>query len=86
MIEQIAKDLFSGDWFPKEFFTKDLVGAQRSIRLHLVVGLAVVLVLKDGRMQTFGPKEAVLAQVLQRAAPPVPTPIKIVADAGAAKS
>lgn len=42
--------------------------------------------LKDGRMQTFGPKETVLAQVLQRAAPPVPTPIKIVADAGAAKS
>ncbi|GKT28022.1 HlyD family type I secretion membrane fusion protein, partial [Aduncisulcus paluster] len=36
-------------------------------------------------MQTFGPKETVLAQVLQRAAPPVPTPIKIVADAGAAK-
>jgi len=45
-----------------------------------------LLVLKDGRMQTFGPKETVLAQVLQRVAPPVPTPIKIVADAGATKS
>jgi ATP-binding cassette subfamily C protein len=41
------------------------------------------LVLKDGRMQTFGPKETVLAQVLQRVAQPAPTPIKIVADAGA---
>jgi ATP-binding cassette subfamily C protein len=38
-------------------------------------------VLKDGRMQAFGPKETVLGQVLQRVAPP--TPIKIVSDAGA---
>ena len=43
MIEQIVKD-----WFPKELFAKDLVGAQRSIRLHMVVGLAVVLVLTFG--------------------------------------
>jgi len=42
-------------------------------------------VLKDGRLQAFGPKETVLAQVLQ---PRVagPTPIKIVAEAGVAKS
>jgi ATP-binding cassette subfamily C protein len=40
-----------------------------------------ILVLKDGRLQAFGPKEQVLAQVLQ---PRVagPTPIKIVSDAG----
>ncbi|MCS3445583.1 MULTISPECIES: type I secretion system permease/ATPase [Bradyrhizobium] len=60
-----------------------IVVAHRPIGIE---GVDHLLVLKDGRMQTFGPKEAVLAQVLQRAAPPVPTPIKIVADAGAAKS
>ena len=50
-----------------------------------IVGVDQILVLKDGRMQAFGPKETVLAQVLQ---PRVagPAPIKIVSDAGAAKS
>ncbi len=60
-----------------------VVVAHRPIGIE---GVDQLLVLKDGRMQTFGPKETVLAQVLQRVAPPVPTPIKIVADAGAAKS
>jgi len=42
-----------------------------------------VLVLKDSRAQAFGPKDAVLGQVLQRA----PTPaIKIVSDKGGAQS
>jgi ATP-binding cassette subfamily C protein len=44
----------------------------------------MLLVLKDGRMQAFGPKETVLGQVLQRV--PAPAPIKIVSEAGAAKS
>ena len=50
-----------------------------------IEGVDQVLVLKDGRMQAFGPKETVLAQVLR---PRVagPTPIKIVTDAGVAKS
>jgi len=50
-----------------------------------IEGVDQILVLKDGRMQAFGPKETVLAQVLQ---PRVagPTPIKIVSEAGAAKS
>jgi ATP-binding cassette subfamily C protein len=50
-----------------------------------IEGVDQVLVLRDGRMQAFGPKEQVLAQVL---APRVaaPTPIKIVSDAGVAKS
>lgn len=43
-----------------------------------------VLVMKEGRIQAFGPKDAVLGQVLQR--PAGPPPIKIVADAGGAKS
>jgi ATP-binding cassette subfamily C protein len=49
-----------------------------------IEGLDQLLVLKDGRMQAFGPKETVLGQVLQRVAPP--TPIKIVSEGGVSKS
>jgi ATP-binding cassette, subfamily C, type I secretion system permease/ATPase len=60
-------------------------GAIVVVVAHRPIGIEAVdqvLVLKDGRMQAFGPKEQVLAQVLQ---PRVagPTPIKIVSDAGA---
>jgi ATP-binding cassette subfamily C protein len=63
-------------------------GAIVVVVAHRPVGIEAVdqiLVLRDGRMQAFGPKETVLAQVLQ---PRVagPTPIKIVPDAGVAKS
>jgi PrtD family type I secretion system ABC transporter len=58
-----------------------VVVAHRPIGIE---GVDQLLVLKDGRMQAFGPKETVLAQVLQRVGPP--TPIKIVADAGVSKS
>jgi len=58
-------------------------GAIVVVVAHRPIGIEAVdqvLVLKDGRMQAFGPKE----QVLQpRVAPP---PIKIVAEAGAHKS
>jgi PrtD family type I secretion system ABC transporter len=54
---------------------------------HRPIGIEAVdqlLVLRDGRMQAFGPKETVLAQVLQpRVASP--TPIKIVSEGGVAK-
>jgi PrtD family type I secretion system ABC transporter len=62
-------------------------GAIVVVVAHRPIGIEAVdmlLVLKDGRMQTFGPKEQVLGQVLQRVAPP--TPIKIVSEAGVAKS
>lgn len=54
---------------------------------HRPVGIEsvdLVLVLKDGRVQAFGPKDSVLGQVLQRplAAPPA---IKIVSDKGGAQ-
>ena len=50
-----------------------------------IEGVDQILVLKDGRMQAFGPKEAVLGQVLQpRVA--ASAPIKIVSDSGAARS
>jgi ABC-type protease/lipase transport system fused ATPase/permease subunit len=58
-------------------------GAIVIVVAHRPIGIEAVdqlLVLKDGRMQAFGPKETVLGQVLQRVAPP---PIKIVSDAGA---
>jgi len=55
-----------------------IVVAHRPIAIE---GVDMLLVLKDGKMQAFGPKETVLGQVLQRAAPP--PPIKIVSEAGA---
>src|SRR6266446_4650618 len=62
-------------------------GAIVVVVAHRPIGIEAVdqlLVLKDGRMQAFGPKEQVLGQVLQRVAPP--SPIKIVSDSGAGKS
>jgi PrtD family type I secretion system ABC transporter len=62
-------------------------GAIVVVVAHRPIGIEAVdllLVLKDGRMQAFGPKETVLGQVLQRVAPP--SPIKIVSEAGVAKS
>lgn len=63
-------------------------GAIVVVVAHRPIGIEAVdqvLVMKDGRMQAFGPKEQVLAQVLQQRAG-APTPIKIVADGGVAKS
>ena len=63
-------------------------GAIVIVVAHRPIGIEAVdmlLVLKDGRQQAFGPKEQVLGQVLQRVAPP-PSPIKIVSEAGVAKS
>jgi ATP-binding cassette subfamily C protein len=63
-------------------------GAIVVVVAHRPIGIEAVdmlLVLKDGRMQAFGPKEQVLGQVLQRVAAP-PAPIKIVSEAGVAKS
>lgn len=59
-------------------------GAIVVVVAHRPVGIEavdLVLMMRDGRAQAFGPKETVLAQVLQRPAPP----IKIVKDGGAAK-
>jgi ATP-binding cassette, subfamily C, type I secretion system permease/ATPase len=63
-------------------------GAIVVVVAHRPIGIEAVdqlLVLRDGRMQAFGSKESVLGQVLQpRVA--APAPIKIVSDAGVAKS
>ena len=55
---------------------------------HRPIGIEsvdLVLVMKDGRVQAFGPKDAVLGHVLQRPATPGPA-IKIVSDKGGAQS
>jgi PrtD family type I secretion system ABC transporter len=63
-------------------------GAIVVVVAHRPIGIEAVdqlLVLRDGRMQAFGSKDSVLGQVLQpRVA--APAPIKIVSDAGVAKS
>ncbi|WP_448956391.1 type I secretion system permease/ATPase [Labrys neptuniae] len=46
-----------------------------------IEGVDLLLVMKDGRAQTFGPKETILGQILR----PPPGPIKIAADGGVAK-
>jgi ATP-binding cassette subfamily C protein PrsD len=60
-------------------------GAIVVVVAHRPIGIEAVdqlLVLRDGRMQAFGPKETVLSQVLQpRVASP--SPIKIVSEKGA---
>jgi ATP-binding cassette subfamily C protein len=60
-----------------------IVVAHRPIGIE---GVDMLLVLNDGRMQAFGPKETVLGQVLQRVNPPPAHPIKIVTEGGVAKS
>ncbi|MES2749749.1 MAG: type I secretion system permease/ATPase [Pseudomonadota bacterium] len=59
-----------------------IVVAHRPIGIESV---DFILVLKDGRAQAFGPKDAVLGQVLQRPAAATPA-IKIVSDKGGAQS
>jgi PrtD family type I secretion system ABC transporter len=63
-------------------------GAIVVVVAHRPIGIEAVdqlLVLKEGRMQAFGPKETVLGQVMQpRVA--APSPIKIVSEGGVAKS
>lgn len=58
-----------------------LVVAHRPVGIE---GVDLLLVMKEGRVQAFGPKDTVLNQVLQRGSPHAP-PIKIVSDAGVAK-
>jgi PrtD family type I secretion system ABC transporter len=58
-----------------------VVVAHRPVAIE---GVDLLLMMKEGRVQAFGPKDAVLGQVLQRAGPHTP-PIKIVSDAGTAR-
>jgi ATP-binding cassette subfamily C protein len=53
-------------------------------RPSAIAGVDLVLVMRDGRQQIFGPKDEVLAKVLQR--PALPHPLKVVPEAGSASS
>ena len=51
-------------------------------RPSAIAGVDQILVMKEGRVQAFGPKDEVLAKVLQR--PAVPQPLKVAPESGSA--
>jgi len=51
-------------------------------RPSAIAGVDQILVMSQGRMQAFGPKDEVLSKVLQRSA--TPRPLKVVPDSGSA--
>ena len=59
-----------------------MIVAHRPVAIE---GVDQILVMREGRMQAFGPKEEVLGQVLQRTVPATP-PFKVVSEGGVAKS
>jgi ABC-type protease/lipase transport system fused ATPase/permease subunit len=54
-------------------------------RPSAIMSVDLLLMMNQGRVQTFGPKEEVLARVVQRDGAG-PRPLKVVPEAGAAKS
>ena len=70
--------------------TRAILGVRERMGIVIVVahrpsaiaGVDQILVMKEGRVQAFGPKDEVLAKVLQR--PAVPQPLKIVPESGSA--
>jgi PrtD family type I secretion system ABC transporter len=55
-------------------------------RPSAIAGVDLLLVLKQGRPQAFGPKDEILNKVLQRDVPAPPRPLKVVSDMGSASS
>jgi ATP-binding cassette subfamily C protein PrsD len=55
-------------------------------RPSAIAGVDMLLMMNQGRAQAFGPKDEILARVLQRDAAPGARPLKVVQEAGAAKS
>jgi len=51
-------------------------------RPSAIAGVDHILVMNEGRVQAFGPKDEVLSKVLQR--PATPTPLKVVPESGSA--
>jgi len=54
-------------------------------RPSAIAGVDLLLVLKQGRLQAFGPKDEILSKVLQRDTP-APRPLKVVSDMGGSAS
>ena len=55
-------------------------------RPSALAGVDLLLMMSQGRAQAFGPKDEVLARVLQRDSAPAARSLKVVPEAGAAKS
>jgi len=55
-------------------------------RPSAIAGVDLLLVLNQGRLQAFGPKDEILSKVLQRDAQVPPRPLKVVSDKGNASS
>jgi ATP-binding cassette subfamily C protein PrsD len=55
-------------------------------RPSAIAGVDLLLVLNQGRLQAFGPKDEILSKVLQRDASAPPRPLKVVSDKGNASS
>ncbi len=55
-------------------------------RPSAIAGVDLLLMMNQGRVQAFGPKDEVLARVLQQDAARHRAPLKVVPEAGAAKS
>jgi ATP-binding cassette, subfamily C, bacterial PrsD len=51
-------------------------------RPSAIAGVDLLLVLNQGRLQAFGPKDEILSKVLQRDAQAAPRPLKVVSDKG----
>jgi len=77
-----------------EALTKAIVGVRSrggvvvviAHRPSAIAGVDLLLVLNQGRVQAFGPKDEILSKVLQREAPAPPRPLKVVSDKGNASS
>jgi hypothetical protein len=65
--------------------TEGLANLATDLRPSVIAGIDLLLVLKQGRPQAFGPKDEILSKVLQRDAP-APRPLKVVSDMGSASS
>ncbi len=55
-------------------------------RPSAIAGVDLLLMMNQGRAQAFGPKDEVLARVLQQGGASAPRPLKVVPEAGVAKS
>jgi ABC-type protease/lipase transport system fused ATPase/permease subunit len=51
-------------------------------RPSAIAGVDLVLMLREGRVQAFGPKDEILARVLQRPAAAAARPLKVVPETG----
>jgi ABC-type protease/lipase transport system fused ATPase/permease subunit len=77
----------------EEALTKAIIGVRErngivvvvAHRPNAIAGVDRLLMMNQGRVQVMGPKDEVLAKVLQRPTP-LPRPLKVVPDSGSASA